>query len=111
MHVRLVADALSDRSSLLNRDCIYFNVRSTNQCCNTAFYTESFCQSSHYIIHHVLSKSGENIGLVWSKIYTRKKCKFEDVTTIIHLTTASHALGHPCLVSFLLMASLYSTLF
>ena len=27
----------------------------------------------------VMSKSGENIGLVWSKIYTNKKCQFEDV--------------------------------
>ena len=50
---------------------------------------------------HVVSKSGDNIGLVWSKIYTSKKCQFEDVT-ILHCTNASHALGHPCLVSLLL---------
>ena len=39
-----------------------------------------------------------------------KQCQFEDVT-IIHCTNASHTLGHPCLVSLLFMASLYSTLF
>ena len=99
MHVRLVANALSDRSSVFNRDCNYFNVHSINQFCNAAFYTKSFCQSSHYIIHHVMTRSGDNTGLVWSKIYTSKKCPFEDVTIIIHCTTASHALGHPCLVS------------
>ena len=31
---------------------------------------------------HVMSKSGDNIGLVWSKIYMSKKCQFEDVTII-----------------------------
>ena len=51
------------------------------------------------------SKSGVNIGLVWSKMYTSKKCPFEDVT-IIHCTTASHALG-PCLFSLPFMTSLY----
>ena len=75
MHVRLVANALSDRSS---GDCVYFNVRSTNQFYNAAFPTEFVCQSSHYIIEN--SKSSNNIGLVWSKIYMSKKCQFEDVT-------------------------------
>ena len=42
-----------------------------------------------------MSKSGDNIGLVWSKIYMSKKCQFEDVT-IIHCTIASHAQGHLC---------------
>ena len=51
----------------------------------------------------------DNIGLVWRKIYTSKQCQFEDVT-IMHAATASHALRHPCLVSLLFMASLYSTL-
>ena len=41
------------------------------------------------------------IGLVWRKICTGKQCQFEDVTT------ASHTLGHPCLVTLLFMASLY----
>ena len=50
----------------------------------------------------------DNIGLVWSKIYTSKKCQFEDVS-IIHSTTASHALGHPRLISLLFMASLSNT--
>ena len=50
-----------------------------------------------------MSKSGDNIGLVWNIIYTSKKCQFEDVT-IIHCTTVS------CLISLLFMASLYSTL-
>ena len=31
---------------------------------------------------HVMSKSGDKIGLVWSKIYMSKKCQFEDVTII-----------------------------
>ena len=52
----------------------------------------------------------DNIGLVWRKNYTSKKGQFEDVT-IIHCTTASRSLGHPCLVSLLFMASLYPTLF
>ena len=54
-----------------------------------------------------MSKSGDNIGLVWSKIYTSKQSQFEDVTII----PSSHAQGHPCLVSLLFMVSLYSTLF
>ena len=54
---------------------------------------------------HVMSKSGDNIGLVWSKIYTSKQSQFEDVTII----PSSHAQGHPCLVSLLFMVSLYST--
>ena len=51
---------------------------------------------------HVMSKSGDNIG---HKIYTSKKCQFDDVTRI-HCANASHTLDHPCLVSFLFMASL-----
>ena len=46
-----------------------------------------------------------NIGLVWRKMYKSKQCQFEDIT-IIHSTTASHALHHPCLVSLLFMASI-----
>ena len=59
---------------------------------------------------HVMSKSGDNIGLVWSKIYVSKKCQFEDVT-IIPLYYYITCPGHPCLVSLLFMASLYCTLF
>ena len=57
-----------------------------------------------------VSTGGDNIGLVWRNIYTSKQCQFEDVT-IIHSTTASHALSHACLVSLLFMESLYSMLF
>ena len=49
---------------------------------------------------------GDNIGLVWRKIYTSKPCQFEEPSC--HCT---NALGHPCLVSLLFMASLYSTFF
>ena len=52
MHIRLVANALSDRSSVLNRDCVYFNVRSTNRFYNSAFLTEFDCQSSLYTIQN-----------------------------------------------------------
>ena len=49
------------------------------------YYTECLCQSEHYIIHHVMSKGGDNIGLAWSKIYMSKKCQFEDVTIVVLL--------------------------
>ena len=54
---------------------------------------------------NVMSKSGDNIGL-----YMRKKCQFEDVP-IIPLYYCITCPGHPCLVTLLFMASLYSTLF
>ena len=91
-----------------------FHVHSTNDEFYTMLrlwpYRESIYHCPHTKQIHVVSESGDNIGLVWRKIYTSKQCQFEDVT-IIHSTTASHTLGHPCLVSLLFMASLYSTLF
>ena len=77
MHVRLVANAFSDRSSVLNRVRLYFNVRPTNRFYNAAFPTKLFV-SLHTTLFktHVMSKSGDNIGLMWSKIYMSKKCQF-----------------------------------
>ena len=56
----------------------------------------------------------DNIGLVWRKIYTSKRCQFEDVT-IMHSATASHAVyssSLPCLHAFYgIYIPPYSTLF
>ena len=56
-------------------------------------------------------RSGDNIGLVWWRMCMSKQCQREVHVPLIHCATTSHALGHPCLVSLLYMASLYSTLF
>ena len=49
------------------------------------------------------------LQLVWNKIYMSKKCQFEDVT-IIQCTITKHALGYPCSVSLIFMASLLQEL-
>ena len=83
MHLRLVANALSDRSSVLNRDCF------SSMFAQLTSYTmllslQNLFASLHTTLFktHVMSKSGDKIGLVWSKIYMSKKCQFEDVTII-----------------------------
>ena len=57
---------------------LYLLQCSLNYRYNAAFPTEFVYQSSI----HVMSKSGDNIGRVWSKIYMSRKCQFEDVTII-----------------------------
>ena len=50
-------------------------------------------------------RSGDNIGVVWWRMCMSKQCQREVYVPLINCATTSHALGHPCLVSLLFMAS------
>ena len=65
-------------------------------------FSAIYIQNPFTIVLALHSKDGDNIG--------RASDVSSKYVAVIHCTTASHSLGHHCLVSLLFMASLYSTL-
>ena len=92
MYVRQVANALSDRSSVLNRDCLYFNVHSYNRFYNAAFFIEFVCQSSHTTLFktHVMNNSGDNTGLVLNeREMSVTRCNNHPIVLVHHMPRSS----------------------